>query len=50
MRGADHTLIRYPVAWGRSQTDPRGFTDWVAGDWEEILELEAEWKKRQGYA
>jgi branched-chain amino acid transport system substrate-binding protein len=50
MRGEDQTLIRYPVAWGRSTTDPRGFTDWVAGDWEEILELEAEWKARQGYA
>lgn len=50
MRGEDHTLIRYPVAWGRSITDPRGFTDWVPGDWEEILELEAEWKERQGYA
>lgn len=49
MRGSDHTLIRYPVAWGRSQAEPRGFTDWVPGDWEEILELEAEWKARQGY-
>ena len=49
MRGSDQTLIRYPVAWARSQTDPRGVTDWVAADWEEILELEAEWKARQGY-
>lgn len=49
MRGSDQTLIRYPVAWARSQTDPRGFSNWVPADWEEILELEAEWKERQGY-
>lgn len=50
MRGSDHTIIGYPVAWGRSQSDPRGFTDWVPGDWDEILEREAEWKARKGYA
>ena len=49
MRGSDHTIINYPVAWGRSQSDPRGFTDWVPGDWGEILEKEAEWKARKGY-
>lgn len=49
MRGSDHTIIYYPVAWGQSQTDPAGFTDWVPGDWDEILEKEAEWKQRQGY-
>lgn len=49
MRGSDHTIIHYPVAWAQSQTDPAGFSGWVAGDWSEILEQEAEWKKRQGY-
>ena len=50
MRGDDHTMIRYPIAWGRSVSEPRGFTDWVSGDWDEIIKLEAEWKVRQGYA
>ena len=49
MRGDDHTIIYYPVAWGQSHTDPAGFGDWVAGDWNEILEREKEWKQRQGY-
>lgn len=49
MRGADHTLIDYTVAWGHTMTDPRGFGDWVPGNWAEILEHEAEWKKREGY-
>lgn len=49
MRASDQTIIHYPVAWGRSQTDPKGFTDWVPGDWNEILEREEEWKKRNGY-
>lgn len=50
MRGSDHTIINYPVAWGRSRSEPRGFTNWVPGDWGEILEKEAEWKARKGYA
>jgi branched-chain amino acid transport system substrate-binding protein len=50
MRGADHTIIHYPVAWARSQIDPAGFTGWTPGDWEEILAKEAEWKERQGYS
>lgn len=49
MRGEDHTIIGYPVAWGRSQSDPRGFVEWTPADWGEILEKEAEWKQRQGY-
>lgn len=50
MRGSDNTIIHYPVAWGQSRTDPRGFVNWVPGDWAEILEREAEWKVRRGYA
>ncbi len=49
MRGEDQTIIYYPVAWAKSQTDPAGFSGWVAGDWDEILEREKEWKQRQGY-
>lgn len=49
MRSGDHTIIGYPVAWGESRAEPRGFHNWVSGDWDEILELEAEWKERNGY-
>ena len=49
MRGSDHTIINYPVAWGESREDPRGFHNWVPGDWAEIVEKEAEWKERRGY-
>ena len=50
MRESDHTIIGYPVAWGQSRPDPKGFQNWERGDWDEILSMEAEWKKRQGYA
>lgn len=49
MRADDHTIIGYPVAWGESVSEPKGFTNWVRGDWDEILEQETEWKKREGY-
>lgn len=49
MRESDHTLIGYPVAWGATKNDPKAMTDWVAGDWSEILAQEKEWKTRQGY-
>lgn len=49
MRDSDQTIIYYPVAWGQTQSDPRAMVDWVPGDWEQILEQEAEWKKREGY-
>lgn len=49
MRESDHTMIGYPVAWGTTKNDPKAMTNWVAGDWTEILAQEQEWKKRQGY-
>ena len=49
MRAEDHTIIDYPVAWGRSRPEPKGFQDWERGDWEQILSMEQEWKQRQGY-
>lgn len=48
MREEDHTMINYPVAWGQT-TAEKTMTDWVAGDWDEILAQEKEWKKREGY-
>ncbi|MDB5590334.1 ABC transporter substrate-binding protein [Enterovirga sp.] len=50
MRESDHTIINYPVAWGR--TVPKA--PWVEGfqavEWAKILELEQQWKKSKGYA
>lgn len=48
MREDDHTIINYPVAWGTT-TDKKSMTDWVAGDWDEILDQEKQWKQREGY-
>lgn len=50
MRDSDHTIIGYPVAWGQSRPEPKGFENWVAGDWADIVEKEAEWKQRRGFA
>ena len=50
MREDDHTVIDYPVAWGKSVASPPSFKDWVSADWGEIQEREAEWKKLKGYA
>jgi branched-chain amino acid transport system substrate-binding protein len=49
MREDDHTIINYPVAWGKTMNDPKSMTGWTAGDWSEILAQEKEWKVRQGY-
>lgn len=49
MREEDHTIIDYPVAWGRSVSSPPGFSDWVSADWGEIQEREREWKQQKGY-
>lgn len=49
MRGEDHTIVDYPVAWGKSVSSPPSFTDWVSSDWGEIQEHEKEWKQKKGY-
>lgn len=49
MRGEDHTIIDYPVAWGKSVSEPPSFVDWVSSDWGEIQEHEKEWKQQKGY-
>jgi len=49
MRGEDHTIIDYPVAWGKSVSSPPSFADWVSSDWGEIQEHEKEWKQQKGY-
>jgi branched-chain amino acid transport system substrate-binding protein len=49
MRAEDQTIIGYPLAWGRTANDPRRMVDWQPSDWDEIVELETEWKREQGY-
>lgn len=50
MRESDHTLINYPVAWGKTVSKAPWVVDHVDTDWSKILELEAQWKKQKGYA
>jgi branched-chain amino acid transport system substrate-binding protein len=45
----DQTLVGYAIGWGVSQTAAPYIVDIQAGDWGQIFELEAEWKKSQGY-
>ncbi len=50
MRSADQTIIGYAIGWGTTISAEPYVTDMTAGDWAQIFELEAEWKKRNGYA
>ena len=50
LRAEDNTLINYPIAFGTSIAAAPYVKDWVAADWGLILEQEAAWKKKQGYA
>jgi len=50
MRAEDQTIVGYAIGWGTTvPTDPF-VTDMKAADWSFIVEREAEWKKRKGYA
>jgi len=50
MRDGDHTIIGYPVAWGRTVSKLPYVEDFSAVPWGEITELEAQWKSGKGYA
>lgn len=50
MRDTDHTIINYPVAWGRTVAKAPFVEDFVPVEWSKILELEAKWKGDKGYA
>ena len=50
MRDSDHTIIGYPVAWGRTVPKAPWVEDFNDVPWSKILELEAQWKKSKGYA
>jgi branched-chain amino acid transport system substrate-binding protein len=50
LRAEDNTLINYPMAYGVAIAAEPFVKDWVTADWKLILEQEAAWKKKQGYA
>lgn len=50
MRDSDHTLINYPVAWGKTISKSPWVIDYVDTEWSRILEIEQQWKKEKGYA
>ncbi len=50
MRAEDHTIIGYPVAWGRTVPKAPFVEDFVPVPWGKVLELEAQWKGQKGYA
>lgn len=50
MRDSDHTIIYYPVAWGRTVPKAPWVEDFKEVPWAKILEMEQQWKKSKGYA
>lgn len=49
MRAEDQTLVGYAVGWGTTIPKEPYVVDMKPGDWQQIFELEAEWKKAKGY-
>jgi branched-chain amino acid transport system substrate-binding protein len=49
LRADDHTLVGYAIGWGTTIPKEPYVTDMTAGDWKQIFELEAEWKKKKNY-
>ena len=50
MREGDHTLINYPVAWGKTIPKSPWVINHVDTEWSKIIEFEQQWKKQKGYA
>lgn len=50
MRAEDQTTIGYAIGWGTTVPKDPWVPNVAAGDWKTILEHEAEWKKKMGYA
>lgn len=50
MRAEDQTIIDYAVAWGVLQNKEPYMPDPLIGEWQQIVELETEWKKSKGWA
>lgn len=49
MRAEDHTMIDYAIGWGTTVSKEPFVIDMEPGDWGQIVELEKEWKKANGY-
>ncbi|MBM3555479.1 MAG: twin-arginine translocation signal domain-containing protein [Alphaproteobacteria bacterium] len=49
MRAEDQTVVGYAVGWGTTIPGEPYVPEVTAGDWNLILRLEAEWKKRKGF-
>ena len=50
MRAEDQTTIGYAIGWGTTVPKEPYVPNVTPGDWKTILEHEAEWKKKMGYA
>ncbi len=50
MRAEDNTLINYIIGYGLSQPKEPFISAFQSSNWQAILELEKQWKKKQGYA
>jgi branched-chain amino acid transport system substrate-binding protein len=50
MRAEDQTTIGYALGWGTTIPKEPYVPNVTPGDWKAILEHEAEWKKKMGYA
>jgi branched-chain amino acid transport system substrate-binding protein len=50
MRDTDHTIINYPVAWGKTIPKSPWVVDFADTEWSKILEIEQQWKKEKGFA
>jgi branched-chain amino acid transport system substrate-binding protein len=50
MRAEDQTTIGYAIGWGTTIPKEPYVPSVTSGDWKTILEHEAEWKKKMGYA
>lgn len=49
MRAEDQTLVDYAIGWGTTIPTEPYVVDMQPGNWKQIFELEAEWKKSKGY-
>ncbi len=49
MRAEDQTLVDYALGWGTTTPQPPFVVDMHPGDWGQIVELEQEWKKQNGF-
>ena len=49
IRAEDQTLIGYAIGWGTTIPTEPYVPDVTAGDWKQIIELEAAWKKKNNY-